>query len=131
VAAQARGCDAVVLGCTEIPLLISERDSGLPSIDSTRTLARAALREAAIRLLDSRNDDARVRTLLDVRREPQDVVRDRRLSHDPELSARALPALWGKVECDYSRPLILLRTNERRVSDTGRGSTGRGVHEDS
>lgn len=43
----ARGCDAVVLGCTEIPLLISEADSPLPAIDSTRTLARAALREAA------------------------------------------------------------------------------------
>jgi len=42
----ARGCDAVVLGCTEIPLLISEAESPLPSIDSTRTLARAALREA-------------------------------------------------------------------------------------
>jgi len=41
-----RGCDAVVLGCTEIPLLIAEADSPLPAIDSTRTLARAALREA-------------------------------------------------------------------------------------
>jgi len=41
-----RGCDAVVLGCTEIPLLISQSDSPLPAIDSTRTLARAALREA-------------------------------------------------------------------------------------
>jgi aspartate racemase len=40
------GCDAVVLGCTEIPLLIREGDSPLPAIDSTRTLARAALREA-------------------------------------------------------------------------------------
>jgi aspartate racemase len=42
-----RGCDAVVLGCTEIPLLISETDSSLPILDSTRILARAALREAA------------------------------------------------------------------------------------
>jgi aspartate racemase len=41
-----RGCDAVVLGCTEIPLLISETESPLPAIDSTRTLARAALRAA-------------------------------------------------------------------------------------
>jgi len=41
-----RGCDAVVLGCTEIPLLISEQDSPLPTLDSTRILARAALREA-------------------------------------------------------------------------------------
>jgi aspartate racemase len=43
-----RGCDAVVLGCTEIPLLVSESDSELPAIDSTRTLARAALREAVL-----------------------------------------------------------------------------------
>lgn len=41
-----RGCDAVVLGCTEIPLLVSETDSPLPAFDSTRILARAALREA-------------------------------------------------------------------------------------
>ena len=41
-----RGCDAVVLGCTEIPLIISDETSSLPTIDSTRTLARAALREA-------------------------------------------------------------------------------------
>ena len=41
-----RGCDAVVLGCTEIPLLITEEQSPLPAIDSTRTLARAALRAA-------------------------------------------------------------------------------------
>ena len=45
----ARGCDAVVLGCTEIPLLISESDSPLPALDSTRILARAALREATRR----------------------------------------------------------------------------------
>jgi len=42
----ARGCDAVILGCTEIPLLVTDADSPLPVIDSTRTLARAALREA-------------------------------------------------------------------------------------
>jgi aspartate racemase len=41
-----QSCDAVVLGCTEIPLLISDRASSLPTIDSTRTLARAALRYA-------------------------------------------------------------------------------------
>ena len=40
------GCTAVVLGCTEIPLLISDSDSPLPILDSTRILARAALREA-------------------------------------------------------------------------------------
>jgi aspartate racemase len=41
-----RGCDGVVLGCTEIPLLIADDQSPLPAIDSTRTLARAALRAA-------------------------------------------------------------------------------------
>ncbi len=41
-----RGCDAVVLGCTELPLLLDCADSPLPTIDSTRVLARAALRES-------------------------------------------------------------------------------------
>ena len=41
-----QGCDAVVLGCTEIPLIISDADSPLPTLDSTRLLARAALRKA-------------------------------------------------------------------------------------
>jgi aspartate racemase len=41
-----QGCDAVVLGCTEIPLLIDDRMSPLPTLDSTRILARAALRRA-------------------------------------------------------------------------------------
>lgn len=40
------GCDAVVLGCTEIPLLINDGNSPLPTLDSTRLLARAALRHA-------------------------------------------------------------------------------------
>jgi aspartate racemase len=43
----AAGCDAVVLGCTEIPLLIGDHNSPLPTLDSTRLLARAALRRAA------------------------------------------------------------------------------------
>ncbi len=43
---KTRGADAAILGCTEIPLLISQADSPLPILDSTRTLARAALREA-------------------------------------------------------------------------------------
>ncbi len=41
-----RGCDAVVLGCTEIPLLVDPNDCPLPTLDSTRLLARAALEEA-------------------------------------------------------------------------------------
>ena len=45
-----RGSDAVVLGCTEIPLLIGDADSALPTLDSTRLLARAALREAAAKV---------------------------------------------------------------------------------
>lgn len=42
-----QGCDAVVLGCTEIPLIIDDGNSTLPTLDSTRLLARAALKRAA------------------------------------------------------------------------------------
>jgi aspartate racemase len=38
-----QGCEAVVLGCTEIPLLINDANSPLPVLDSTRMLAKAAL----------------------------------------------------------------------------------------
>ncbi len=40
------GCDAVVLGCTELPLIMDDASSPLPTLDSTRLLARAALRRA-------------------------------------------------------------------------------------
>ena len=40
------GCDAVALACTEIPLLVTADSSPLPTLDSTRLLARAALRKA-------------------------------------------------------------------------------------
>lgn len=43
---KARGCDAVVLGCTEIPLIVRPDDTPLPTLDSTRLLARAALRKS-------------------------------------------------------------------------------------
>jgi aspartate racemase len=43
------GCDAVVLGCTEIPLIMNDTNSPLPTLDSTRLLARAALRRAVQR----------------------------------------------------------------------------------
>jgi aspartate racemase len=43
---QELSVDAVVLGCTEIPLLISQEHSPLPILDSTRILARAALKNA-------------------------------------------------------------------------------------
>jgi len=44
---KAEGCDAVVLGCTEIPLIMDDDNSPLPTLDSTRLLARAALARAA------------------------------------------------------------------------------------
>jgi aspartate racemase len=40
------GCDAVVLGCTEIPLIMNDANSPLPTLDSARLLARVALRRA-------------------------------------------------------------------------------------
>ena len=40
------GCDSVVLGCTEIPLLVDPADCPLPTLDSTRLLARKAIAEA-------------------------------------------------------------------------------------
>jgi len=43
------GCDAVVLGCTEIPLIMNDGNSPLPTLDSTRLLARAALQHATER----------------------------------------------------------------------------------
>lgn len=43
---KAEGCDAVILGCTEIPLIMNDGNSPLPTLDSTRLLARAALRRA-------------------------------------------------------------------------------------
>lgn len=42
-----RGCDAVILGCTEIPLIINDANSPLPVLDSTRLLARAAVTRAS------------------------------------------------------------------------------------
>jgi aspartate racemase len=49
VALGERGCDAVVLGCTEIPLIVEGDVGRLPTLDSTRLLARAALEEAGLR----------------------------------------------------------------------------------
>ncbi len=50
-----QGCDAVVLGCTEIPLIINDENSPLPTLDSTRLLARAALRRAGVRYPEQLN----------------------------------------------------------------------------
>lgn len=44
------GCDAIVLGCTELPLVLHDGNAALPTLDSTRLLARAALRRALDRL---------------------------------------------------------------------------------
>jgi len=46
---RVRGCDCVILGCTEIPLLVRSDDCPLPALDSTRLLARAAV-DAALQL---------------------------------------------------------------------------------
>lgn len=43
---KGRGCDAAVLGCTEIPLIVRPEDVPLPTLDSTRLLAKAALHRA-------------------------------------------------------------------------------------
>jgi aspartate racemase len=40
---KVRGCDSVILGCKEIPLLVRADDCPLPALDSTRLLARAAV----------------------------------------------------------------------------------------
>lgn len=43
---KSRGADCVILGCTEIPLIINDDNSSLPTLDSTRLLARYAVAEA-------------------------------------------------------------------------------------
>ncbi len=43
---RGEGCDAVILGCTELPLVITDDNCPLPALDSTRLLARAALARA-------------------------------------------------------------------------------------
>jgi aspartate racemase len=43
---KSRGSECVILGCTEIPLIVTEENSPLPAFDSTRLLAKYAVREA-------------------------------------------------------------------------------------
>jgi len=43
---KARGAECVILGCTEIPLIVTESNSPLPVLDSTRLLAKYAVKEA-------------------------------------------------------------------------------------
>ncbi len=45
---KSEGCDSVILGCTEIPFIVLPGESPLPVLDSTRLLARAALRHAIL-----------------------------------------------------------------------------------
>jgi aspartate racemase len=42
-----RGAQGVILGCTEIPMLVTETDAGMPLFDTTAIHAEAALRYAA------------------------------------------------------------------------------------
>ncbi len=41
-----QGCDGVVMGCTEIPLILEPHEVEVPLLDSTRLLAKAAVAEA-------------------------------------------------------------------------------------
>jgi aspartate racemase len=43
---RSAGADCAILGCTEIPLILSDSNSPLPVLDSTRLLARYAVEEA-------------------------------------------------------------------------------------
>ena len=43
---EAEGCDAAVLACTEIPLIVRPEEAPLPTLDSTRLLAKAAVARA-------------------------------------------------------------------------------------
>lgn len=45
---KSQGCEAVVLGCTELPIVLGDENSPLPTLDSTRLLARAAIEYACI-----------------------------------------------------------------------------------
>jgi len=49
-----RGCDGAVLGCTEIPLIVDPAEAPFPTLDSTRILARAAIRQATQQWLGGR-----------------------------------------------------------------------------
>lgn len=43
---KSRGAECVILGCTEIPLIVTSDNSPLPALDSTRLLAKYAVLEA-------------------------------------------------------------------------------------
>jgi aspartate racemase len=52
----AQGVDAVILGCTELPLLLHDEESDLPLLDSTRLLATAALQHVSRRPWQTSHD---------------------------------------------------------------------------
>ena len=54
------GCDAVVLGCTEIPLIMNDANSPLPTLDSTRLLALAAVHRAVAEALRLRLEPSKL-----------------------------------------------------------------------
>ena len=43
---KASGCDGIILGCTEIPIIINDQNAGVKTLDSNRLLAQAALTRA-------------------------------------------------------------------------------------
>ncbi len=45
-ALKKRGAEAVVLGCTELPIVVTDANSPIPTIDTTRLLAKSALKYA-------------------------------------------------------------------------------------
>ena len=61
---KAQECDAVILGCTELPLIVSDENSALPTLDSTRLLARAALQKAILKSALSDNGGPSIRETL-------------------------------------------------------------------
>lgn len=53
---KSRGAECVILGCTEIPLIVTPENSSLPTLDSTRLLAKYAVLEAiSERPIDKKN----------------------------------------------------------------------------
>ncbi len=52
---KVRGCDSVLLGCTELPLILTPETSPLPTIDTTRELGLAALHEAMDRKIAAKD----------------------------------------------------------------------------
>lgn len=43
---KALGCDGIVLGCTELPLVLNDQNCGMPTLDSTNILAAGAVKKS-------------------------------------------------------------------------------------